>query len=663
MEGFTQFFNNLDDIWKILATISTLILGVMTILQGVEAWESLKERRRKKRKLNNNSSTPPQSRQKLPNPKQKNWLSISVSCQHNQQVTFSQGTNNRQMITLEQLPEENSSDTHTIWQALTDTLFRFETIKQAYESNETIHLRIMTDDSKLGFLPWHCLPDPHKPSEKLVDNNWMIEVSPCSPDGYAGYNHKSIDNPLIVIPSDYQHDIIADRHFSLMQGYLESELDVQSYIPRVNTPNLLLSEIKRQQPDFIYIYARYKQGKIQLDADNTGKNTLSFDELAQGLQASGIRPIIIISLLSEQPQTDYPIQLITNTSLLWMLTATHIRKIYALEDQLFNTIEKFSKNPDITATIKKENLQQQRRLQSLVWNNQQTPQLEVVQGEQRRKRQFRAAVLKVVLGREELKDRISGGINRHLNQTEMLVYAISGTAVACPFDVPAQIRHHMEYNSAQQLPFISHHFNIQIAPDPQQNDMEDSIDNAISHSLLTGSGTIKDTFRKEIERRGLQQDCCIALNWYFRVPADMHDKLLDWVEHWDQALCAEFNNNVPENALLLHALCLQLETQEDVESTQKQVNKILGKTQKKKQPCNKEYLRLSSPLGALESNEINDFFDNNSLWRDSLQINQQNIDTADFADWIHQQTGGDFEKVVNIIWQQFQHNYQEYKHA
>ena len=666
VEFFTELINSLDSlefVWKVILGIATFA----GIIQGIDALGSIIERHKKNKEKNNNSKPIDKPRPSHPSPiKQKNWLNITASYQEGESITFSQSENRRQTLLVKQLPEDSHPDAPSIWQAIAETLFEFDDIKQASASGETVHLRIMTDDKALGRLPWHCLPDLNKPDEKLIDNKWMIEVSPCSPESYAGYSHKNIDNPLIVIPTGHQHELTADKHYSLVQSHLESELNVQGFIPRVNTPKLLFNEIKVIKPDFIYLYARYKQGQIILDADNTGNNIITLDELAQCLEQNSIHPLVIISLLSDDAVTDYPIKLIKNTSLLWMLNATHDNKIHALEDQLFNTLEKFATNTDITATIKQQS-PQQRRLQSIVWNNQQTPKLEIAQGEQKLKRQFRVAILKVVLGREELKDRISGGINRSLDNVDMLVYAISGTAAACPFDVPAQIRHHMQFSSRQPLPFISHYFNIQIAPNPALNDMEDSIDNTMSQSLPSGIKTIKDIFHKEMERRGLQQDCCIALNWYFRVPKDMQgnrqEKLSEWIELWNQVLCAEFDGQVPEKALLLHSLCLQLETQEQVHNAQKQANKILGETQKNNQHCDKEYLRLSRPLGALESNEIKDFFNNTPLWRNNLQLDQQNIDTADFADWIHQQTNGDFEAVINTIWQQFQNNYQEYKRS
>ena len=667
--NFSEFIHTFTP-WQVIGGIIAFTASVGGIIQAIDAWESLKARRKKRQKdkeekERENSNTPINKLYSSPIT-QKNWLNIAASYQEGDSITFSQNANRRQTLLIKQLPEDSHPDAPTIWQDITKTLFEFDDIKQAYASGETVHLRIMTDDKNLGRLPWHCLPDFNKPSERLIDNKWIIEVSPCSPASYAGYSHKNIDNPLIVIPANHQHELTADKHFSLVQSHLESELEIQGFIPRVNTPKLLLNEIKVKKPDFIYLYARYKQEKIILDADNTGNNAITLDELAQCLEQNAIHPLIVMSLLSDDAISDYPIKLIKNTSLLWMLNATHDSKIHALEDQLFNTLIALSKNPDISATIKQQS-PQQRRLQSIVWNNQQTPKLNIVHGKQKLKRQFRVAVLKVVLGREELKDRISGGINRSLEQVEMLVYAISGTATACPCDVPAQIRHHMQFSSRQPLTFISHYFNIQIAPNPMLNDMEDSIDNAMSQSLPSGAKTIKDIFRKEIERRGLQQDCCIALNWYFHIPKDMQgdkqEKLSEWIKLWNNAICAEFDKQAPEHALLLHSLCFQLETQEQVNNAQKQVNKILGETQKNNQHCDKEYLRLSRPLDALESNEIKDFFNNTPLWRKNLQLDQHNIDTADFADWIHQQTQGDFEAVVNTIWQQFQHNYQEYKRS
>ena len=659
MDVITNFFSNIT-ILGVLGTIGTVIVGIMAIIQGIDSWESLEERRKKRKEEAKEKEANPTAPKKTKQPSttsSKNWLTVKVTRSKNQ-ITFSQGANNRQSILLEQLPQEEGDAT---WQVLSKTLFCYKEIHNAHKAKETIHLRIMTDDNKLGFLPWHYLPDPETPKKRLIDNHWRIEVGPIHPDNYPNFNLKNIDNPLVVIPSNHEHSLMADRHFSLVQSYLETELDVQG-VPRVNTPKLLLNELKRHQPDLIYIYARCEGEQILLDEDNSGKRSITLDELAQGLTESSIRPIVIISLLSKQCMINYPTKLIKQTSLLWMLTSTHDIKIQALENQLFSTFEQFTNNNDITATIKQVSLQQQqRRLQSIVWNNQQTPRLEIVDDKQRRKRQFRAALLKVVLGRNELKDRIAGGINRSLHQSDMLVYGITGTKSACPFDVPAQIRHHLEYASHQQLPFISHYFTIQIAPNPASNDIEDSIDNAISHTLLTGSASIRDTFHNEIERRGLKQDCCIALNWYFTVSADMLPQLPEWIERWDKVLCAEFNNVVPENALLVHALCLQLETPQDVGIAHQQARKILTKIPQDKQHCKKEYLRLSSPLGTLEESEINDFFDSDTLWRESLQLEQQQIDIVDFSHWIHTQTNGEFENVVNIIWQQYQHNYQEYK--
>ncbi|HIQ16206.1 MAG TPA: hypothetical protein EYH38_11700 [Leucothrix sp.] len=143
------------------------------------------------------------------------------------------------------------------------------------------------------------------------------------------------------------------------------------------------------------------------------------------------------------------------------------------------------------------------------------------------------------------------------------------------------------------------------------------------------------------------------------MPKEMQSKLEPWIKLWMKAICSSFDTAVPKKALLIHALCLQVDTQEIAENTQKIVNQALNDWQI--DDCSSILLKLTNPLGQLEEQEISDFFRGNKVWRENLRLDKQNINHNDFAHWIHQKTGGEFEKVVEEIWTQFKQNYRQYR--
>ncbi|MCK5904841.1 MAG: hypothetical protein KAG86_06120 [Gammaproteobacteria bacterium] len=650
MESFLGFSQALDpsNIIAIVGIFITVIIGLITFYLMVKPTKSPKPPKPPK-------PTPPQ-------PTQKNWLTIKVT-QHDNDITFIKDQNNRYSIQLDSLPVSHN---HKNWLAIAETLFQYTEVQEAYKeankSKEAVHLRIMTDDTALAFLPWHCLPHP-KTKLHLLDNDWVIEVGPVQAN-HSGFHPQILSNPLTVIPIDKEHKIAGDKHYAQIHGYLDSQFHIKGPATRVNTPKELHRVLVANQPDLIYLYAQAENGKILLDQDSSG-NSITLEQLGTWLKEAEITPIVIISLITNKEISEYPKALINNTCLTWILVATHEIRIPLMEKQLFNVFEKLPQNGDITAVIKHENDHSKHPIQSIVWNSYQTPKLEISQTEQRKQQQFRAALLRVVLGREELKDRISGGIGRNINKTNMLVYAISGVKSACPFDVPAQVQNQLQNDGLKGSPVIPYYFNIDVFADYNEDNMQESIDDAISYGLLKGSPEAAVIFQQEITRRGLEtQDCYIVFNWFFKVPTAMQNtamqnKLETWIEIWMKAICSGFDTAVPKKALLIHALCLQVDTQKTAENTQQYVNQALNDWQI--DDCGTMLLKLTNPLGQLEEQEISDFFRGNKLWRENLRLDKQNINHNDFAQWIHQKTEGEFEKVVEEIWTQYKQNYRQYR--
>ena len=650
MVGALDLFQALEpgDIIAIIGIGITTVVGFITIYLMLKPPKPTKQDRPVK---------PPKPIPPQPTPK--NWLTIKVT-QHDNDLTFIKDQNNLYSIQLDSLPDNHN---HKNWIAIAETLFQYDEIQKVYKdankNKEPVHLRIMTDDAELAYLPWHCLPHP-KTKQHLLENDWVIEIGPVQAN-HSGFHPQVLSNPLTVIPIDKEHKLAGDKHCAQIHGYLDSQFLINGPITRVNTPKELHRVLLANQPDLLYLYAQGENGKILLDQDSNGEHYITLEQLGTWLKEAEITPIIIISLITYNKKiSEYPKTLINNSCLTWILVATHEIRIPLMEKQLFNVFERLPKNGDITAVIKQENDHSKHPIQSIVWNSYQTPKLEISQTEQRKKQQFHAALLRVVLGREELKDRISGGIARSINKTNMLVYAISGVKSACPFDVPAQVKNQLQNDARKGSPVIPYYFNIDVFADYDESNMQESIDDAISYGLLKGSPEAAIIFQQEINRRGLDtQDCYIVFNWFFKVPKEMQSKLEPWIKLWMKAICSSFDNAVPEKALLIHALCLQVDTQEIAENTQKIVNQALNDWQI--DDCSSIPLKLTNPLGQLEEQEISDFFRGNKVWRENLRLDKQNINHNDFAHWIHQKTGGEFEKVVEEIWTQFKQNYRQYR--
>jgi len=668
-DSFDIVINNIQTHSDTVISIAALLIGIITVYLMLKPTKVIVVKGNEKTGKNNKKLSPKATPKNKPEPTpKKNWFTIKATS-FNNEITFEKDLNNKYTVQLNELP---NSHNHPAWKEIAATLFKYQDIKEAFsntDKSEPVRLRIMTDDSALALLPWHCLVHPET-DEHLMKYNGVIEVSPVQ-HAHTGFYSLTINNPLVIIPIDKEHKIAGDKHYAQIQGYLESHFQIKGAITRFNTAKQLHRELKTEQPDLLYLYAQAEDGRILLDQDSNGENNITMEQLGNWLKEAKLSPVIILTLISNRNITEYPKTLIDNSSLVWVLAATHPSKIPALEQQLFNVIEKLPGNPDISALINQQNDHKQRQLQSILWNSYQTPKLIISHTEQRRKQQFRIALLRTVLGREALKDQISGGVGRSINNTPMLVYAVSGTASTCPFDVPSQVQNQLQYINVNKFPVISYYFNIQISPEPDSIEIENSISDAIDYGIRIGSSDPAEVIQHEITRRAYEnQECCIAFNWFFELPQHLSDqaaeKLSEWIHQWINALCEEFSHAVPDKALLIHALCLQFNSQEDAQYAHKIVNKSLrlDKQQKNsKASCNIKFLRIADALGKLEETEISNFFETNQHWQKNLRLNEANIDYYDFAEWIHQKTQGDFDKVINTIWHQYQNNYRQFRES
>ncbi|MBU0653735.1 MAG: CHAT domain-containing protein [Gammaproteobacteria bacterium] len=514
--------------------------------------------------------------------------------------------------------------------------------------DKNIRLRVMTDDPMLAMLPWHK-------AKPVGTANWVIETGPVLRRYTPGLGAISLTTPLLLIPAGHEHAIMGDKHYAAMQDYFASYLGIRGSIPRVTSPAQLRRELGLHQPDLLYVYARCNNDTLELDSDHEGDGTLTLTTLGEWLEAAELRPAILCSLIGQGLQT-YPETLANSSNLLWVQQTRRDSRIDDLETSLANVLEGLAQTEDLAYLIQQQDNNTRRDLHHYLWLNGRSPKVSLTGDDAQRK--LRAALLRVMLGRTELKDRLYSGIYRseYLNTPTLLVYAVCGDEMACTFDFPAQLQQRLQWDDPERsLPVIPFYFHLDIHPDTDAFDM---LDTSLSQGLLHGTHDIDTIFHRELTRRGLvNQDCCITLNWMFRVPVSMMEQVTTWLDVWAEILCSDFAAYIPERCILLGAVCLQTDKDIDPQPLQKAANDLFSNAPK----CPLRLIRIKEALGKLEQEEISDFLQYNQHWRKALQLDEFRITPNDYANWIYTQTGqGSFDSAVRLIWQQYQRQYQDY---
>jgi len=266
-----------------------------------------------------------------------------------------------------------------------------------------------------------------------------------------------------------------------------------------------------------------------------------------------------------------------------------------------------------------------------------------------------------MLGRENIKEYLFGKIykSENINNNNFLIYVVTGNKSACPFDFPSQLQQRLQYeDNEHSLSVIPFYFNIDVNP---EFDSYETIDIALGQGLLHGSNDISQIFYNECERRGLlDSECCISLNWLFKIKPDQQELIQEWLQQWIEIQCEEFINVIPETTVLLSAACIQIEQSEQstqqAQDIQDEANELLDQVL----GCNYQPIYIEQALGKLKPREITGFLRKNEHWRKQLKLDQYQIDIAHYAKWIYAQDKGEFDPSVRRIWQQYLSDYQEY---
>lgn len=574
------------------------------------------------------------------------WLCYTLEIKH-QEITAEDDERKITCIPKNQLlPFKENEDHSATLKLLFPALFNL--------NNQAERVRIMTDDPQLAMIPW-----------RSIHPDITVEVSPHARRYHDGFEKIAISTPLAIIPESAGHGIAASKHYSALVGYFNSHLGIRGPIPRVSTVSGSKRELELHQPDFIYLYARYDGTHIQLDTDLTtasvrtgNSRTFTLDDLGHWLETECrqhqlLRPIVILSLIGAELSA-YPAALAKNCRLLWVQSTRLKNNASVIEELIAQTLETLSSGQD--DMVKVINDQSDRRVRNHIWLNGQSPRFNPTESTQPAS-QLRAALLRVLLGREQLKNSMFGSVVRreHLNNSSFLAYAITGDQQACPFDFPTQLQNRIDWEDQENgLPLLPFYFSLKVNSD---TDPSEQIGDALDQGLYHRTESTEMAFQSMLERRGLSNsDSCIALNWNITLPAGRVGELADWLQDWGHIMCTEIADYIPQRTIMLSALCIQVDDQAIAQNVQDIANQSLHSLR----DFNIRLIRNREALGKLQADEISDFLEYNEHWRTHLKLREYNIDPYRYAGWIYERTDGEFDATVNEIWTHYQQDYQDY---
>lgn len=453
-------------------------------------------------------------------------------------------------------------------------------------------------------------------------------------------------------------NITANQHRSLIENYLQAHLDIQGEIPHRRTPEQLKMALETDKPDLIYIGACLHQGwQISLDKDLSANHIVNLNELADWIEAAQIHPVVILNFIG-QPITEYPEKLVNVSKLVWIQHVKRPSKFDLLPIILEQTLQKLNSHQnDLLASIVSQSALTE--VDSYVWVKGRSFQIKN-DVNKHQAQQLRAALLRVMLGRNEVKKTIYYEVSKSFSTiaNQIFTYVITGTKQACPFDVPAQVRQRLQWDDPEKnLAIRPLEFDLSIGSSGR--DPISEIDTAQASGLGTRlpNSSVQNVLENRLDERDLlHEECCISINWFIKTNNASLEMIAEWLQEWRDIMHDDFVGHVPDNKVLLIAACLQIDDETQAQTIQDKVNQIL------REPASRPIrpIRHADALGRLDEYEISDFFSNNPHWHTHLKLDEYNIDTDHYTDWILQQTGGQFEETVHLIWQQYQRNYQDY---
>ena len=474
------------------------------------------------------------------------------------------------------------------------------------------------------------------------------------------------NSPLLLIPTSPDYKLIADKHYREVESELDSRWGLLN-ARRVSTLTNLQRELGMDAPNVVYIYTKIENGRLLLDSDKHG-NTIDLDELAVLFNKEGLRPLLILVLhgyLDTELITDV---LKEQTRFIWCLNT---RQDTAL-DELTKTIRLFFDRSSQSNSVELHKLisglMPPSIIRSTCIKGFNPIELKVDAQSQRIAQQFRAALLRIMLGREATKSTLGLAIQQHLGNSGVFIFAVAGTTLSCVFDLPQQIHYKMLPKSNQQgVLIINWPLHIQIDEESFISadgwESRSSIYEVIHHNINHGSADLSELITQKAKAMGISAKTgAIVFHWNISVNTELTEtQLRQWLTIWAEMIGEKFGDLYSPEATLVHALCFKINDTNNIETLNKQIQRFVVSDIAKIQSLT-AYSQRNKPLGSLEAEEIEDFFNHeaNLQWSEYFRFKDFNVDAYRLSEWVCEKTSGEFEEVVRTLWQAQQSNYQEF---
>lgn len=540
---------------------------------------------------------------------------------------------------------------------ITGQLQDWDSMKRFLPSDKPVRLRLATHEEDLLTLPWQRIKDP---DNHAFPDNFSIEVSlPVETGTPCRHTINKPHNPLLLIPDKADKQL--KSHLNLIQQYLHSELNITGSITRATNRYSIQQALQVDPPDLLYICAPFDGEYLTLDPDLRAPNDngqLTLEELGGWIKQDS-PPIVILHLLGK-PVDNAPKKLIQKSRFVWLLRD---QRLTSMANSLYDFLEHVANTADITHFINTQSLKLQESITHCLWLNGDTPYFDLDPTVQQdlHYQQLRVALLRVVLGRQSLKNdlftEIAHSRNFNTATSQALCFVVSGEQEACPSVFPAQLRQRIQWDDPENaLPVTSYDLSLNLLASTDFHDVRDSILQTVDDHLRLGHDTLEEQFADRKPVHG--QNACLMLNWFLTIPENTSLQAFQfWIRVWFTVLKQEFIHAIPDQTVLTACLCIEAQTAEQAQNWMDAANDTLYQ----ESTPQLRYFEIDEALDRLKAPEIRKFLEPNGRWYSALKLNEHSINPRQYANWLHQQHNGSFEETVTTLWQQYQRNHQDFR--
>lgn len=471
------------------------------------------------------------------------------------------------------------------------------------------------------------------------------------------------NSPLLLIPTSSEHQqLMADKHYREVEAEFESRWGIVNS-RRVSTLSDLERELDMDMPNVVYVYTKIQNGKLVLDHSQHG-DVLDLEDLASMFRRSGLRPLLILVLVGQFNSSMIPVKLREQTRFIWCLYGGE-----SALDELSDTVRSFfersshAESDELDPLIKGLASRSAIRSECFCFE---PLRLSVDAKSQRKEQQFRAAMLRIMLGRKEIKSELGLSIQDHLGQPSIFVYAVVGSELSCIFELPQQVYNKMLPNpkSNQGIVLVNWPLHVTITPEVCFDDWsaETSIHEVIKHNIKQGADDLGALVQQKAASYGISENAgAVVFHWNITLNDVLSEEQLNnWLTAWSKLVAEKFGDIYTHGVTLVHALCIKVKDRAQIQTVHDQVQGFISR-EIEETPSFTPY-PIRAPLSNLEPFDIEGFFRDkaNADWIEYFRFKDFTIDRVDLARWVCDKTGGEFEEVVRSLWQIQQTNYREY---